>query len=243
MTGLRLLALPAMSDRPEGPEVDATPSPYPSENPIHGRTITLEPIEEKHYAPLYEAVGRPAHAALWTYIPLGPFPTFEAFSEWVASMRHAANVRTYVIVSNATGDVLGSIFLITITPEHRTLEIGYVLFSHKMQKTTAGTEAVYLLLKTSIEDNHYRRVEWKCNHLNAASQKAARRYGFQFEGLFRQHYIVRGRNRDTAWFSLLDTEWPARKAAFEAWLDPSNFDAEGRQKRPLTTALAAPDVV
>jgi RimJ/RimL family protein N-acetyltransferase len=127
-----------------------------------------------------------------------------------------------------------------IEPAHRSIEVGWILYAPALQRTVGATEAMYLLAKHAFEDLGYRRYEWKCDALNAPSRRAALRLGFTFEGIFRQHMIVKGRNRDSAWFSLLDTEWPARRDAFERWLDPANFDAQGRQRVALSTLNGAP---
>lgn len=219
--------------REVGTPVDATPSPFPRLESIRGRYITLYSLEEKHDEILYETVGDPVKNDLWTYIPIGPYPSLEKWKQRQKVFRDSNDQQIYVIVSNQDQSVLGSIGIIAIRPEHRVAEIGYVLFSQKMQQTCAGTESVYLLLKTCLDDFHYRRVEWKTNNLNEKSKNAALRYGFTFEGLFRRHYIIRGRNRDTAWFSIIDEDWPNLRTAFEKWLNPSNFDAEGKQKQTL----------
>lgn len=219
--------------REVGTPVDGTPAAFPRLESIRGHYITLYPLEEKHDEILFETVGDPVKNDLWTYIPIGPFPTLVEWKQQQKAFRESDAEQIYVIESNHDQSILGMIGIIAIRPEHRVAEIGYVMFSQKMQRTCAGTEAVYLLLKTCIDDFHYRRVEWKTNNLNEKSKSAALRYGFTFEGLFRRHYIIRGHNRDTAWFSVIDEDWPKLRVAFEKWLDPSNFDADGKQKQTL----------
>lgn len=172
---------------------------------------------------------------LWQYIPSGPYLDRAEFFEKLKS-DHLADPKSlyYAIKSQHDGSIVGMIALLNVVPQHRTLEIGYIMFSPRMQRTTAGTDAIYLLLHTAIDKFGYRRVEWKCNSLNAASHRAAQRYGFTFEGTFRQHYIVRGRNRDTCWYSILDHEWPSLRSAFQAWLSPNNFTDDGKQIKSLT---------
>lgn len=218
----------------EGPVVkNPHPAHIPERIAISGAYVTLEPLAEEHDESLYELIGNESKHDLWRYIPKGPFSTLEGYKGQLNEFRQSQSSQFYVIVCNKTKELLGSIGLISIHPEHRTMEIGYVMFSQKMQRTCAGTDTIYLLLRTAFDTHQYRRVEWKCNNLNEKSKSAAQRYGFVFEGVFRQHYIIRGRNRDTAWFSIIDSDWPIRKAAFEAWLTPSNFDEEGKQKASL----------
>ena len=141
----------------------------------------------------------------------------------------------FAILDNPSGKAVGYASYMRIEPVHRVIEVGSILYTPRLQQTTLATEAMYLMARHVFEDLGYRRYEWKCNALNAPSRRAALRFGFTFEGIFRQHMIVKGRNRDTAWFSMLDSEWPVRKANFERWLDPSNFGADGRQKVALST--------
>jgi RimJ/RimL family protein N-acetyltransferase len=140
----------------------------------------------------------------------------------------------FTILDNASASAVGYAAYLRIEPAHRVIEVGHILYTPRLQRTVGATEAMYLMARHVFEELGYRRYEWKCNALNAPSRSAALRLGFTFEGVFRQHMIIKGRNRDTAWFSMLDSEWPARKAAFERWLDPSNFDAQGGQKRSLS---------
>ncbi len=146
----------------------------------------------------------------------------------------------FAILDRASGAAVGYAAYMRIEPVHRVIEVGSILYTPQLQRTPLATEAMYLMARHVFEDLGYRRYEWKCNALNAPSRRAALRFGFTFEGIFRQHMIVKGRNRDTAWFSMLDSEWPARKANFERWLDPSNFGPDGRQKVSLSMLNGAP---
>lgn len=166
-------------------------------------------------------------------MPYGPFATPEAFDEHLRALASAEDKVFYAIVERATDRATGLASLMRIDRPNRVIEVGGIVFSPALQRTRGATEAMYLLARYVFEDLQYRRYEWKCNALNEASRRAAVRLGFSAEGLFRQHMIVKGRNRDTAWYSMLDSEWPARKAEFERWLNPANFDDAGSQKTPL----------
>ncbi|WFD42917.1 hypothetical protein MPSI1_001568 [Malassezia psittaci] len=221
-----------MEDNPDF-AVDTMPAKFPSSEPIRGNLISLVPSKEEHDKVLFDTVGAPDKHDLWRFIPIGPFETLEEFKKQMNLFRTSDTDQNFIVMSNDTQTVLGSIALINIRREHRVAEIGFVLFGHRMQRTKAGTEALYLLLSTAFDQLHYRRIEWKCNNRHEMSKRAAHRYGFIPEGVHRQHYIVRGHNRDTAWFSILDGEWPSLRTAFQKWLDPSNFDAEGKQIHTL----------
>ncbi len=170
---------------------------------------------------------------IWTYISTdGPFATKAEFSAFLGKRAAAPDPYGYAII-DASGRAVGYLTLMAIRPDARVIEVGHVLYSPLLQRTPLGTEAQYLLARYAFEMLGYRRYEWKCNALNAASRRAALRYGFSYAGTFRQHLIAKGRNRDNAWFSMLDSEWPARKANFERWLAPENFTADGRQKLSL----------
>jgi RimJ/RimL family protein N-acetyltransferase len=212
---------------------DPTPAPRPGPVTIEGRYGRIEKLAQHHDKDLWEGVR--GHDALWTYMSnYGPFPDFAAFSQWIASRLPLEDPYSYAIVE-PSGRAVGIFALMEIKPAMCSIEVGHVVYTPALQRTPLGTEAQYLLARYAFETLGYRRYEWKCNALNAASWRAALRYGFTFEGVLRQHIIAKGRNRDTAYFSILDGEWPARKAAFEKWLAPDNFDKDGRQK----TSLAA----
>jgi len=194
--------------------------------------VTLDPLRaERHTASLWEAVR--GQDELWTWLADGPFSTEAELREAIAQKQAATAAVFLAIVPAATGKAAGYASYMRIEPAQGVLEVGNILLASGLQRTTAATEAMYLMAAHVFEDLGYRRYEWKCNALNEPSRRAALRYGFTFEGIFRQHMIIKDRNRDTAWFSMLDSEWPARKAAFESWLAPANFNAEGRQRQPL----------
>ncbi|KAF3386849.1 Uncharacterized protein F1880_001111 [Penicillium rolfsii] len=222
-----------MMDLPVGPPVEVKEALPPPTVPIVGHSIQLEPLTSNHINDLYPIIGQPEQASLWTYIPEGPFTDKASFTEALKAFCTSKDPFFYAIINKTTKKPTGFFSLLRIDLTNRVIEIGFIVFSTLLQRTTAATEAVYLLAKTVFEDLGYRRLEWKCNNLNAPSKKAAVRFGFTAEGIFRQHLIVKGRNRDTAWFSMLDSEWPVVKRAFEKWLDPSNFDAEGKQLASL----------
>ena len=174
----------------------------------------------------------PTHGAgefVWAYLADGPYASADELEVALARKASSAEAVFHAVVDRATGETRGYASFMRIDPPNRVIEVGNVLFAPTLQTTTGATEAMYLMARHAFEDLGYRRYEWKCNDLNAPSKRAAVRLGFRFEGVFRQHMIVKGQIRDTAWFSMLDTEWPSRKAAFEAWLAPENFDADGRQ--------------
>jgi RimJ/RimL family protein N-acetyltransferase len=184
-------------------------------------------------APLWQVFG--GHDELWTYISgHGPFADEKAFTAWLEA-REAHNDPYYYTVHEPNGRALGLIALLQIRPAMRVIEIGSIVYSAALQRTPLGTETQYLLARYAFETLGYRRYEWKCDSLNAPSRRAALRYGFLFECIFRQHMIAKGHNRDTAYFSLLDGEWPDRERNFELWLRPDNFDRNGRQKLSLAT--------
>jgi len=200
---------------------------------LRGRTVRLEPIDpDRHCRSLFEAaVG---DHAIWDYLPHGPFEHEDEFRTWLQGAKHSSEYMFFILVDEATGRAEGMASYLRMVPLHGVIEIGYIWYGLRLQRTTAGTETIYLLLHHAFDNLGYRRVEWKCNALNQASRRAAERFAFTYEGVFRQHRVVRGRNRDTAWYAMLDREWPAVRRAFEAWLSPRNFDAEGRQHQSLS---------
>jgi RimJ/RimL family protein N-acetyltransferase len=210
----------------------ATPAKRPGPVTLKGRYGRLEKLKPEHAKSLWAAFA--GHDSAWTYISIdGPFATFEEFAPFIAKRAAAEDPYAYAIVDLADRPV-GYVTLLRIVPEHRVIEVGHVLYSPALQRTPLGTETQYLLARYIFETLGYRRYEWKCDALNAASRRAALRYGFVYEGTFRQNMINKeGRNRDVAWFSMLDGEWPQRKASFERWLAPENFGADGRQKVSL----------
>jgi RimJ/RimL family protein N-acetyltransferase len=174
-------------------------------------------------------------AGLWRYLFNGPYTQESEFREWLVGREKSEDPLFFTILDRTSGAPAGYCSLMRIEPAHRVIEIGNILYLPCLQRTVGATEAVYLLARYVFEELGYRRYEWKCDALNAPSRRAALRLGFTFEGIFRQHMLVKEKNRDTAWYSMLDTEWQERKRAFERWLDAANFDAEGRQKTPLSS--------
>ena len=220
-----------MTETPIGPEVDTTPTHRPGPVVLQGGFGRLEKLAAHHGTSLWRAVQ--GHDHIWTYMSsYGPFADQQAFADWIASRVTLEDPYSYAIM-DASGDAVGVAALMDIRPTARSIEVGHIVYSPALQRTPLGTEAQYLLARYAFETLGNRRYEWKCNALNAPSRRAALRYGFVFEGVLRQHMIAKGRNRDTAYFSILDSEWPVRRAAFERWLAPDNFDAQGRQKISL----------
>jgi len=206
------------------------PPPPPPRITLTGNYCRLEPLSrERHAADLFSANRQSTDGRAWTYLPYGPFATVEEYSEWVEKMEKGNDPLFYVIVDHATDKAVGVASYMRIDPKNGVIEIGHLNFSPLLQRTPAATEAMYLMMKNVFELG-YRRYEWKCDSLNAPSRAAAQRLGFTFEGIFRQMIVYRERNRDTAWFSILDKEWPAHEEAFRRWLDPANFDENGQQR-------------
>lgn len=211
-----------------------TPVPYPKPIELGGRTVILEPLDaEKHAPALWQAVR--GHDSVWQWLFDGPYADEASFRAAIAAKQAAPDFVFFAIIPKSTGLAAGYASYLRIEPAQGVIEVGNILLSPSLQRTTAATEAMYLMARHVFDDLCYRRYEWKCNALNEPSRRAALRYGFTYEGIFRQHMVIKGQNRNTAWFSMLDHEWPARKAAFEAWLDPGNFDANGQQRRPLSS--------
>ena len=224
---------------PIGPSIDPHPAKRPERVTLEGRWVTLVPLDAAaHAEALYEGSnGDAAREAVWTYLFNGPFATPADFAADIDVKAKAADPHYFAIIDNASGRAVGYQSLMRIEPPNRVIEVGGIMYAPSMQRTPGGTEAQYLLARYVFDELGYRRYEWKCNALNAPSRRAAERFGFTFEGIFRQHMIVKGRNRDTAWFAMLDSEWPARKAAYERWLAPDNFDSDGRQKVALSALM------
>jgi RimJ/RimL family protein N-acetyltransferase len=220
-----------VSELPLGPPVDTAPAIPPGPVLLEGRYGRVERLDNRHAKSLWAAVV--GHDHIWTYMSsYGPFTDFAAFESWVASRIALDDPFSYSVV-DPSGRALGIAALMDIRPAARSVEVGHIVYSPALQRTPLGTEAQYLLARYAFETLGYRRYEWKCNALNAASRRAALRHGFVFEGVLRQHTIAKGRSRDTAYFSMLDSKWPSRKVAFERWLAPDNFE-NGRQKTSLS---------
>lgn len=205
---------------------------------LRGKRVRLEPVAERHAGELFAAGHDGGDPALWRYLPYGPFADPEEMRLWVAACAESADPQFFAIVDEATGRAAGMASYLRFAPDHRVVEIGHIWFGAALQRTPAATEAIYLLARHAFGELGVRRLEWKCDAGNERSRRAAERLGFTFEGVFRQHMLVKDRNRDTAWYSLLDGEWPAARAAFEAWLEEANFDGEGRQRRGLAELRA-----
>lgn len=200
---------------------------------LKGRYCRLEPYHpEQHLAGLFSAICGPENDALWDYIPMGPFERKSALAEALAVTNAQHGWRTMVIRRDE--EIVGMASFMRIREVHGSAEVGCVIFGPKLQRTREASEAIFLFGKHLFDDLGYRRFEWKCNNANDASKRAAIRFGFQFEGVFRNDMVVKGKNRDTAWYAMTDDDWQAVKSAFESWLMPKNFDENGRQVSPLT---------
>lgn len=201
---------------------------------MYGRYCRLDPLDvERHAAELFEAYDEAPDDRDWTYVTRQRPASLDEFRQEVAVLAAKPDPLNFAIIDLASGKAVGTIALMRIDPPHGVIEVGGVIYSPRMQRTPTGTEAIYLLGRRVFDELGYRRFEWKCDSLNARSMAAARRYGFMFEGIFRQAIVYHGRSRDTAWFSMLDSEWPRAREAFERWLDPDNFDEQGGQRRSL----------
>lgn len=214
------------------PPLHWQPAQAPEPEVLQGRFVRLEPLDpQRHGAALWTALQGPeSDPKLWDYLPYGPFAERAAFDAWLAGC--AGTPLFYAVIDLASGQAQGLLSYLNIVPAHGSIEIGHICYGRAMQRSAQATETVYLLARHAFALG-YRRLEWKCNNLNARSKRAAERFGFTYEGLFRQHLVIKDRNRDTAWYALLDQEWPACRDAFERWLAADNFDAQGRQKQGL----------
>jgi RimJ/RimL family protein N-acetyltransferase len=218
-----------------GDPLDWRPVPRPGREPLRGAHVLLRPLRAATDAdPLY-AVSHPPEGDLgiWTYLPTGPYASAADMRRELAVAEASEDPLFFALVRLPDERPQGVASYLRITPEYGVIEIGHIWFGVPLQRTTAATEAIFLLARHAFDDLGYRRLEWKCNSLNAASRRAAERFGFRFEGVFRNHMVVKSRNRDTAWFAITDEEWPPVRAGFERWLSPGNFDANGVQVRAL----------
>jgi len=226
-----------LTGQPVGLPVDPKPAARPGPVTLKGRYGRLEKLQPEHWSDLWVVFAGRDH--VWTYIGAdGPFAEAVEFSACIARRAAAEDPYAYAIIDRQDRAV-GYVTLMRINPPMRVIEVGHVLYSPALQRTPLGTETQYLLARYVFETLGYRRYEWKCDSFNAPSRRAALRYGFVYEGTFRQNLIAKGRNRDDAWFSMLDSEWPSRKRNFELWLQPDNFDADGVQKLSLAVLNAA----
>jgi len=216
------------------------PCSPPSRQSIDGHYCRIEPlVTEIHAQDLYEAYTQDSSGRIWTYLPYGPFSDLSAYEWWVAAQVACRDPFFFAIIDPQTDKAVGIASYLRIQPAVGTIEVGHINYAPQLQRTTAATEAMYLMMRHVFEDLGYRRYEWKCDALNAGSRQAATRLGFTFEGIFRQATVYKGRNRDTAWFSILNSEWPVLKEAFERWLDDDNFTSSGEQKQSLTDVINA----
>jgi RimJ/RimL family protein N-acetyltransferase len=221
--------------QPIGPPVPGwSARPAPPAAPMSGRYVRVEPLDPaRHAKDLFEANAEDRDGSHWTYLFDEKPATLEAYTAWATKAASTPDPMFHAIVEQATGKASGVAAFMRIDRNHGVIEVGHINLAPRLQRTRQATEAIYLMLARAFDELGYRRFEWKCDHLNSPSRAAALRFGFTFEGIFRQAIVYKGRNRDTAWYSITDAEWPAIKAAYEAWLDPANFDAQGRQLKRL----------
>lgn len=222
--------------QPIGAPIDTDfPRPMPPKTPMTGRFCSVIPTSpDAHSEALFSAFQKDTNGRNWTYLPYGPFDRLEDFQNWLETSCQRADPMFHTIL-DPDGTPIGLASFLRIDPANGVIEVGHIHFSPLLQRHPAATEAMFLMMRRVFDELGYRRYEWKCDALNAPSSRAAERLGFQYEGTFRQATHYKGRNRDTAWFAIIDTHWPRVKAAFEAWLDPDNFDADGQQKTRLAT--------
>jgi RimJ/RimL family protein N-acetyltransferase len=217
---------------------DWRPPPAPPREPIVGRLCRVEPLDpDRHAADLHEANSLDPTGRNWTYLPYGPFDSLSSYHEWMVARCASSDPLFHAIVESETGRAVGVASYLRIDRANGCIEVGHIHYSPRLQRTIAATEAMYLMMKRVFELG-YRRYEWKCDSLNAPSRAAAQRLGFSYEGIFRQAVVYRGRNRDTAWYAAIDSEWPELDSAFRQWLDPANFDEQGHQRARLADLTA-----
>lgn len=214
----------------------------PPREPLEGGSVRLEPLDPSRHAADLFAAAQGADDT-WAYLPYGPFGARDEFVRWLEERAPLDDPLTFAIVDRASGRALGLASLMSIVPAHGVIEIGHIWLSPRLQRSRQATEAIYLMAREAFDDLGNRRLEWKCDSNNAASRRAAERFGFVFEGVFRNHRVVKGRNRNTAWYSMIDAEWPSRRKAFLEWLAPENFDTAGHQRRSLSEIRNSTDRV
>ena len=228
--------MPSKSQRPVGHIVDPLPpGSKPDMRPLHGMWMLLEPVSaKKHAKALYESFANDdPKGHVWTYMAYGPWQSFEQFETWLIEREASRDPWFYAFVRRDTGKAVGMGAFMRCDAAHGVIEIGHIWMSPGLQRSREATEAIFLMIRHCFDDLGVRRLEWKCDSLNAPSRKAAERFGFVFEGIFRQHFVIKGRNRDTAWYAMLDRDWPRVRQGFEVWLAAENFDGAGRQKAKL----------
>jgi RimJ/RimL family protein N-acetyltransferase len=213
-----------------------TPRPRPERRVHEGRFVRLEPLDPaRHGDDLHAASIAPGAEERFRWLFETPPESRAAFQPWLERVAASEDPLYFAVVDRATGRAVGRLTFMRVDTAHGVIETGSILFGPDLARTPGATEAIYLQARHAFDDLGYRRFEWKCNALNAPSRRAADRFGFAFEGIFRQHMVVKGESRDTAWFAMIDAEWPTRRTAFERWLDPANFDSDGRQRESLAT--------
>jgi RimJ/RimL family protein N-acetyltransferase len=218
------------------PVEEWSPRQRPPRTAMEGRWCRVEPVSvERHAADLFDANSDDAEGRNWTYLPVDAPRTLEAYCQWLATMA-GDDPMLHAIVDARTERAVGVAAYLRVDPANGSIEVGHINYSPRLQRTAAATEGMFLMMRRVFEDLGYRRYEWKCDSLNSRSRAAAERLGFQFEGVFRQALVYKGRNRDTAWYSMLDRDWPRLKTEYERWLQPQNFDTEGKQRTPLRHA-------
>ena len=212
----------------------------PRREPMMGRICQVEPLDTNaHFEDLYQAFSEDAEGRLWTYMSSGPFDSVDQFRDWMDAACATEDPLYYAIIDLTSGKALGVCAYLRIQQTVGVIEVGSITYSPQLQRTPLATEAMFLMMARVFDELGYRRYEWKCDSLNAASRNAAVRLGFSYDGLFEQAIVYKGRNRDTAWYSILDQDWPALKKAYSSWLEPQNFDERGEQKRKLQDCIAA----
>ncbi len=226
---------------PSASRTDFTGATPPGRPSSAAARVTLRPIDpDRDAAPLYAASHAPTgDPTIWTYLYDGPYPDVDSFRESLEEQEQRPDYLFLTVADSATSKPLGIVSYLSMVPEHGVIEIGNIWFSPRLQRTPGATETIFLLARHAFDELGYRRLEWKCNALNVPSRRAAARFGFEFEGVFLNHRVVKGHNRDTAWFAITDQRWPQVRAAFEEWLAPENFDADGNQRSRLRDLTAA----
>jgi RimJ/RimL family protein N-acetyltransferase len=227
--------------QPIGPAVDGwSERPLPPHSAMIGRYCRVEKLNvERHAADLFAAYREAPDGRDWTYLFAEPVADLAQYTDYLRKEAVKLDPLHHAIVDQTTGEALGTAAYMRIDPANGVIEVGHIAYSPRLKRSRAGTEAMFLLMRRAFDELGYRRYEWKCDSLNAPSRRAAQRYGFQYEGTFRQAVVYKGRSRDTAWFSITDGEWPARRGAFEHWLSPDNFDQQGVQRQSLADLRAA----
>ena len=226
--------------QPIGDLVEAwTTRPRPPRTPMEGRYCRVEPLDlDRHAAHLHAANTTADDDRRWTYLSVEGFADVEGYRQWLRQMLAGDDSLFHAIVDGVSNQAVGVAAYLRIDPANGAIEVGHINYSSRLQQTCAATEAMFLMMRRAFDELGYRRYEWKCDSLNEPSRRAAARLGFTFEGIFRQAVVYKNRNRDTAWFSILHSEWPALRSAYEQWLAPGNFDEQGRQRRALAALIA-----